>query len=108
MDNLIVIFAVILIGVSATALLDICSLMLKRVFKVASLNFCLVGRWRAICVKASSNTRALRQHHRGAWNAASDGQPITSLVLPLPLASSPWQALTGYFIPHCCLRCCLA
>lgn len=45
MENLIVIFAVILIGVGATALLDIWSLMLKRVFKVASLNFCLVGRW---------------------------------------------------------------
>jgi len=45
MKNSIFILAVIVIGVGATAVLDIWSLMLKRVLKVASLNFCLVGRW---------------------------------------------------------------
>jgi len=45
MENLIGILAVIAIGIGATAVLDLWALMLKRVFKVASLNFCLVGRW---------------------------------------------------------------
>jgi len=45
MENLIGILAVIAIGIGATAVLDLWALMLKRIFKVTSLNFCLVGRW---------------------------------------------------------------
>ncbi|TGE84811.1 DUF2938 domain-containing protein [Pseudoalteromonas sp. KS88] len=35
----------IVIGVGATVLLDVWSLILAKVFAVSSLNFCLVGRW---------------------------------------------------------------
>jgi hypothetical protein len=37
--------ATVAIGVSATLLMDLWNLFLKRVFSVASLNYCLLGRW---------------------------------------------------------------
>lgn len=35
----------IVVGAGATALLDVWNVMLKRVFGVASLDYCLLGRW---------------------------------------------------------------
>ena len=37
--------AMITVGVGATAILDLWTLFLKRVFNVAAANYCLVGRW---------------------------------------------------------------
>lgn len=37
--------AAVFIGAGATALLDLWSLLLNKVFKIPSLSFCLVGRW---------------------------------------------------------------
>ncbi|WP_430009066.1 DUF2938 domain-containing protein [Methylophaga lonarensis] len=36
---------IIAVGIGATVIMDLWALMLRRVFKVMSLNFCLVGRW---------------------------------------------------------------
>ncbi|WP_102795207.1 DUF2938 domain-containing protein [Bowmanella denitrificans] len=36
---------VLLIGIGATLVMDLWALLLKRGFNVASLNFCMVGRW---------------------------------------------------------------
>jgi hypothetical protein len=35
----------ILIGIGATLLMDLWNLFLKRAFNIASLNYCLLGRW---------------------------------------------------------------
>ena len=35
----------IFIGIGATLLIDIWSILLKKLFNVSSLNFCLLGRW---------------------------------------------------------------
>lgn len=37
--------AVAIVGLGATLIIDLWALLLKRVFKVSSLSFCLVGRW---------------------------------------------------------------
>ncbi|MFY8325123.1 DUF2938 domain-containing protein [Pseudoalteromonas sp. ZZD1] len=37
--------AVVVLGIGATLLLDVWSIVLAKVFAVSSLNFCLVGRW---------------------------------------------------------------
>ena len=34
------------IGLGATLVMDIWALFLQRIFKIPSLNYCLVGRWR--------------------------------------------------------------
>lgn len=36
---------IVLIGIGATALMDVWSVVLRRAFNIPSLNFCLVGRW---------------------------------------------------------------
>jgi DUF2938 family protein len=36
---------VVIIGLGATAVLDLWNLFLKRVFQIPSLNYCLLGRW---------------------------------------------------------------
>lgn len=37
--------AAVMLGLGATAIIDVWSLMLAKVFRVKSLSFCLVGRW---------------------------------------------------------------
>lgn len=37
--------SVIMIGIGATAILDLWAVFLSRAFKMQSLNFCMVGRW---------------------------------------------------------------
>lgn len=39
------ILAAIAIGIGATLLMDAWNLLLKRVFRLASLNYCMLGRW---------------------------------------------------------------
>lgn len=41
----------ILIGIGATLLIDLWAIFLKKIFKVASLNFCLLGRWIAFILE---------------------------------------------------------
>ena len=45
MIDLSLIMAAVVIGAGATALLDLWSLLLSKVFNISSLSFCLVGRW---------------------------------------------------------------
>ncbi len=35
----------VVIGIGAALIMDLWNLFLKRAFDIASLNFCLVGRW---------------------------------------------------------------
>ncbi len=37
--------AAVLVGVGATAVVDLWTLLLKRAFKIPSLSYCLLGRW---------------------------------------------------------------
>jgi len=39
------VFAAIAIGIGATLVMDLWNLILKRAFSIASLNYCLLGRW---------------------------------------------------------------
>lgn len=43
--EIIYILGVIFVGLSATLVMDLWALFLKRTFNIASLNYCLVGRW---------------------------------------------------------------
>jgi hypothetical protein len=57
----------ILIGVGATVLIDLWAMLLRRVFSIRSLDYCLLGRWvlhipRGI-VKHGNITTAARQPH---------------------------------------------
>ena len=46
MTNLTIsLISAILIGLGATLIADLWALFLRRVFKIASPNYCLVGRW---------------------------------------------------------------
>jgi hypothetical protein len=79
--------AAVVIGSGATAVLDLWSLLLNKVFKVPSLNFCLVGRWFSLM-------RFGQFRHRKITNAAA--QPaecalgwtmhyLTGMLFALPL-----------------------
>jgi DUF2938 family protein len=39
------IYGAVVVGIGATVIMDIWNLFLRRAFDIASLNFCLVGRW---------------------------------------------------------------
>ena len=64
-----------IIGVGATAIMDIWSLLLKRVFHITGLNYAMVGRWLGHMVKGRlfhegiANSRAVRGEAALGWTA---------------------------------------
>ncbi|MFW1859497.1 DUF2938 domain-containing protein [Acinetobacter defluvii] len=45
MNLLIVSFNIIFIGIGATLLIDLCAVLLKKLFNIPTLNYALMGRW---------------------------------------------------------------
>lgn len=39
------IYVITFVGIAATLFIDLYAFLLAKVFKIPSLNFCLVGRW---------------------------------------------------------------
>lgn len=79
--------AAVIIGSGATALLDLWSLLLKKVFNIPSLSFCLVGRWFSLM-------RQGRFRHYKIGNAPQQAQEcalgwtihyLTGMLFALPL-----------------------
>lgn len=79
----------VLIGVGATAVMDLWGLLLRRLFAVPSLDFAMVGRW-------------LGHLPRGRFRHAAIGQ---SAAVAGERALG-WSAhyVTGWSSPRCCWR----
>ena len=57
------------IGLGATLTTDLWALFLKRTFKIAPPNYCLVGRWLRYMPEETLNIQILHLLHRKAQNA---------------------------------------
>ncbi len=74
------ILGAIAIGIGATLLMDLWNLFLKRAFGIASLNYCLLGRWLRHMPGGTLRHASITAVQQNPLSARSAGLPTTRLV----------------------------